>query len=293
MLVRGLFPALVVMIGGSLSSLAAAQTPAQPSPTAPIGPAAPASMVSASGVMETSAASDAPDPNYVLGPDDVVEIEVLGRADFRARVRIQSDGKIQLPYLGDVEASNRTAKQLGEQVAQALEAGGYFAKPVMRVEIVGYASRYVTVLGAIGAPGLLPMNRAYRLSEIVARVGGVRADGADYIIIRSADGEENRYPVKAMSMGGASDDPYVAAGDKIFVPTAEVFFISGQINAPGAYPVGLDLTFRTAIARGGGLTQMGTERRVKVTRGGKEIKKVDLDSKVLPGDIIVIGERLF
>ena len=48
-----------------------------------------------------------------------------------------------------------------------------------------------------------------------------------------------------------------------------------------------------AIARGGGITEMGNERRIKVTRAGQEVGKVDLDGKVLPGDIVVIGERLF
>lgn len=234
-----------------------------------------------------------PDQSYVLGPDDVVEIEVLGRADFRTRARIGADGKIQLPFLGDVEASNRTSRELGEQVARALEAGGYFSRPVMRVEIVGYASRYAVVLGAVGSPGLVPINRAYRLSEIIARVGGVRADGADHIIIRPEVGPERRITVRAMATGDSTEDPYVAPGDKIYVPTAEVFYISGQVKSPGAYPVNSDMTFRMAIARGGGITEMGNERRIKVTRNGQEVGKVDLDGKVLPGDIVVIGERLF
>lgn len=241
----------------------------------------------------TAAPALALDQSYVLGPEDVVEIEVLGRADFRTRARIGSDGKIQLPFLGDVEASNRTARELGEQVARALEAGGYFSRPVMRVEIVGFASRYVTVLGAVPSPGLIPINRAYRLSEIIARVGGVRPDGADYIVLRPEEGPEKRVSVKAMAMGDPSEDPFIAPGGKIYIPVAEVFYISGQINAPGPYPVASDLTFRMAIARGGGLTPTGSDRRVKVTRAGQELKRVDLNAKVEPGDIIQVGERLF
>ncbi len=295
MSVRAVIKSFVVSIccGLALASGASAQVAGAPAgatvPTMP--PAIGAPPVGAAGAPAPT--PETPDVSYLLGPDDVVEIEVLGRADYRTRARVGADGKIQVPFLGDVEASNRTARQLGEQIARALEAGGYFARPVMRVEIVGYASRYVVVLGAVGSPGLIPTNRAYRLSEIVARVGGIRGDGADHIIITSANGPERRILVKSMATGGAAEDPYVAAGDKIYVPTAEVFYMSGQINAPGAYPVNSDMTFRTAIARAGGLTEMGTDRRIKVTRGGQKLNKVDLDSKVQAGDIVVIGERLF
>jgi polysaccharide biosynthesis/export protein len=235
----------------------------------------------------------APDQDYVLGPDDVVEIEVLGRADFRTRARIGVDGKIQLPFLGDVEASNRTTRELGEQVARALDAGGYFRKPVMRVDIVGYASRYVTVLGAVNSPGLVPINRAYRVSEIIARVGGVRADGADHVVIRGENGSERRVNLTKMATGGAEEDPYVAAGDKIFAPTAEIIYLSGQVRSPGAIPMTSDMTFRMALAKAGGITELGSERRVQVTRGGTKLGRVDLDTKVQPGDIITVGERLF
>jgi polysaccharide export outer membrane protein len=247
---------------------------------------------SSAAVSEAPSAST-PDQSYVLGPDDVVEVQVFGRADFATRARIGTDGKIQLPLLGDVEAANRTSRQLGDEIAAALERGGFFTKPVVRVEIVGYSSRYVTVLGSVSQPGLVPINRAYRLSEIIARVGGVRPDGADYVILRSASGGERKVFIKDLATGGASQDPYVQAGDKIFAPVAELFYISGQVKAPGSYPASSSMTFRMAIARGGGVTELGTDRRVKVTRDGKELKKVNLDDPVLAGDIIVVGERLF
>lgn len=256
-------------------------------------PSPPPSVPPASENIASASDGSNSDQSYVLGPDDVVEIEILGRADFRTRARIGSDGKIQVPFLGDVDAANRTARELGEQIGRALEAGGYFTNPVMRVEIVGYASRYAIVLGAVGSPGLVPINRAYRLSEIIARVGGIRADGADHIVVRPENGPERRVAVKAMAMGGAAEDPQVAPGDKIYVPTAEVFYLSGQVRSPGAYPAGSDMTFRMAIARGGGITELGSERRIKVTRNGQEMDRVDLDAKLQPGDIIAVGERLF
>jgi polysaccharide export outer membrane protein len=53
------------------------------------------------------------------------------------------------------------------------------------------------------------------------------------------------------------------------------------------------MTLRMAVGRGGGLTDLGSEHGIKITRHGQKVPKVDLDSKIEAGDVIVIGERLF
>ena len=230
--------------------------------------------------------------SYVLGPEDVLQVSVLGQADFNTRTRVGEDGTIQLPYLGQVEASNRTARQLEEQVAQALKTGGYFSHPIVSVETIGFASRNVTVLGSVGAPGVIPIDRPYRLSEILARVGGPRDDGADYVIVRPEDGPEKRYLIRDLAAGDINDDPFVSPGEKIFVPRAEVFYVSGQVRAPGAYTITSGLTLREALGRGGGLTEQGSEGRVRVNRNGKP-ERLPLESLVKPNDVVVVGQRLF
>src|SRR4051794_5343336 len=48
------------------------------------------------------------DSSYLLGPGDVVEIGLVGRADFGSRARVSTDGTIQLPMIGSVQAAQRT-----------------------------------------------------------------------------------------------------------------------------------------------------------------------------------------
>lgn len=229
---------------------------------------------------------------YVLGRDDSIEVGLLGGGGFGGRARVQADGTIQLPLIGKIQAADRTTSELADAIRKALQAGGFYADPVVTIEVVGYASRYVTVLGAFGAPGLVPMNRPYRLSEILARVGGVRDGAADYIVVRSDTGEEKRFMIRDLSVGNNEQDPYVAAGDKIYAPMAETFYIYGQINAPGVYPIQSGMTVRMALARASGLTQQGSDKKIDVTRGGKKMK-LKLDDKVEGGDVLVIGERMF
>ena len=223
----------------------------------------------------------------------MVEIEVLSQADFKVRAPIGADGTIKLPYIGSMAAAGKTPDQLSVDISQALVAGGYFSHPILSVEIVAYASRYVTVLGDFASPGLVPIDRPYHLSEIMARVGGVRADAADYVILRPQDGPERRFLISTLATGDESQDPMVSPGDRIFAPVAELFYISGEVKTPGAYPISSGMTLRMAIGRGGGLTDIGTDHGVKVTHKDGKVDHLGLDDKIAPGDVIVVNERLF
>lgn len=230
--------------------------------------------------------------SYVLGADDVIEVDVLGRQDFRTRARIRSDGLVLLPLIGSIQAANKTSIQLSEEIAAALTRGGFFARPMVTVDIVSYASRYVIVLGSVGSSGLVPVDRAYRVSEILARVGGVKDGAADYVVLTRADGEEKRLKVVDLATGGDSQDPFVQPGDKLYAPPAEFIYVNGQVNSPGAHLLKTDMTLRMAIASSGGVTASGSERRIRVTRDGRTTP-LGLEDKVRPGDVIVVGERLF
>ncbi|MBI1198445.1 MAG: hypothetical protein GC203_11340 [Phenylobacterium sp.] len=229
---------------------------------------------------------------YVLGRDDTIEVSLVGTGGFNARVRVQADGQIQLPLIGKVAAADRTTEEVADDIAKQLKDGGFFSNPIVSVEVVGYASRYVVVLGAVNSPGLVPINRPYHLSEILARVGGVRDGAADYVTVRSEKGDERRILVRDIATGGLEQDPLVAAGDKIYVPNAELFYIYGQVNSPGGYPVTSHMTARQAIASGGGLTESGTDHGLTVNRAGKKMK-IELGDNILPGDVIYVKERLF
>jgi len=135
-------------------------------------------------------ASGKTEDGYILGPGDVVDVSVLGREEFHPRVQVQVDGTVQLPYLHSVKAADLTVIQFREQINKLLRDGGFYTDPVVNVDVVSYTSRYVTVLGEFGNPGLVPVDRVYRVSEILARAGGAKASAADDILLRRSDGKE-------------------------------------------------------------------------------------------------------
>ena len=230
---------------------------------------------------------------YVLGTGDMVEVAVLGRDDFRSRVQIQVDGTIQLPFIGDVPAVNRTVLQLRNEIRAALVAGQYFNEPAVSVTVVSYASRYVTVLGEVAAPGIVAIDRSYRLSEIMARIGGLRPSAADVITLVRATGEALKLDMVAVATGDVSQDVIVNPGDRIFVAQAPQYYLYGEVNGPGAYKIERNMSYRMALARGGGVTSQGSERRIEVYRDGVKLPKVDLNALVQPNDTIRVQARIF
>jgi polysaccharide export outer membrane protein len=99
--------------------------------------------------------------------------------------------------------------------------------------------------------------------------------------------------IKEIATGGVDKDPYVRPGDKIYSPQAELFYVSGQVNAPGAYAVVPGMTLRMAIARAGGVNISGSEKKLKLTRHGDRVSHFNLNDPVLPGDVLVVGQTLF
>lgn len=279
---------LVVMMASLFAGAGAfAQGQAPATPAAPPGAASTALPgTTPAGVLDSGSSS------YILGRDDVIEVGLIGRTDFGGRTRVQADGSIQLPLIGKLAVADHTTAEVSEMVRKALQTGGFFADPVVSVEVVGYASRYVVVLGAVGNPGIVPINRPYHVSEILARVGGVREGAADYLSVRSTDGKERKLSIRELATGDSTQDPYVQAGDKIYAPMADLFYVYGEVKSPGAFSLVSDMTVRMAIARAGGVTENGSDSKVEVTRGGKKTK-LDPSAKIQPGDILKIGERLF
>ena len=279
--------AFLILIGG-LSGVQAQTPPVAPAPAAAAAAPAPGSPEAIDAAAKITLAD-----GYVLGEGDTIEVSVLGREEYRARTQVQVDGTVQLPYINNIQATGRTVLQLRDAVRTALVSGGYYTDPAVSIQVVNYASRYVIVLGEVASPGIVPVDRSYRASEILARVGGPRPSAAEELIIRRASGEEQSLDVQTVSIGGGDEDPVNNPGDKVYVPTAATFYIYGQINGPGVYKVERAMTMRMAIARAGGITALGSEKRIKVYRDANEIKKFDLNQPIQDGDVVVIGERFF
>ncbi|MCC2975218.1 SLBB domain-containing protein [Sphingomonas sp. PL-96] len=226
-----------------------------------------------------------------LGPDDQIEVNIYGQPDMPLRLRIKQDGNVTLPLMGSVTAAGETPAGLAEKVRGELVRGGYLRDPRVNVEVTSYVSRSVTLLGAVVRPGIYPLQGALPLSRVLATAGGQR-DGSETVVLRRGNAPPQHIAISALAAGGAGD-PVLQPGDFLFVPTPELFYIYGQVRAPGSFPIRAGMTFRQALSQGGGPNDAGTQNRIRLTRGGEQSEITDLDAPVQHGDVMFVRERLF
>lgn len=239
------------------------------------------------------------DSEYRVGPGDVLKLSVYRAPDLESTVRVAEDGTIAIGTIGRARVADHTVAEIGTMIADKLKSGGIFTNPTVNVLVAEYHSKTVSVLGAVGKPGEYPIDRiGLSITDVLARAGANLDNGSTSISISTPGtaGKTSQTLALADLVGGARDRA-VRPGESLFVQTAPVFYISGEVQKPGYFPLQPNLTVGQAIAIAGGPTPRGTASRVKVTRqnGGKPgvPAKIGQNDPVQPNDLLVVGARIF
>jgi polysaccharide export outer membrane protein len=238
----------------------------------------------------------------LLGPGDSINMEVYGQPDLSTTMLVGDDGKINVPLAGPVSVARMTPIEAAVKVEKSLKDGRFLVDPHVNLNIVLSKSQRVSVLGEVAKPGRYPIEPNTTIFELLAEVGGENESGADvgYITRKDEQGKLARIPVDLKDPDGRKNSlPQVLlkGGDELFVPKVEKFFIYGEVSAPGMYPLVPGMTVIQAIARAGGITPRGSERRVEVKRAAKDgtqiVSKVRGNDPVQPSDVLRVKESLF
>ena len=231
-----------------------------------------------------------PAASYILGANDEIEIKVFGQPDMSYKTKIRADGTITTPYLGSLQAAGKTTSALADEMMSAFLRNKILSAPSINIEVTSFASKTVTVLGAVPTAGLYALDQPYSVAAMVAKAGGTRADGANSVVLTRANGQQERI---ALTDAAAAATRMVAPGDTLFVPLAEKVYVYGEVNRGGAFPIVPGMTFRQALALAEGPTLAGSTKRIEVRRAGKPVAKPSLDDIVQPEDVLVIKEKWF
>ena len=228
---------------------------------------------------------------YQLGAEDQIEVQIHGQGGATVKTRVKSDGSITLPLVGRTQAADQTTQALASAIEAQLKRGGLMTNPIVNVEVLEYASRTVTMLGEFTNPGLVPLDRPLTLTETVARVGGLKQNASDTVVLRRAGGAVERYNLSAIARNEARD-VILLPGDALFATAAPQYYIYGQVGNAGTFAIAPQMTIRQALARAGGPTLAGSERKITLYRDGQE-SDADLSALIQPGDVLFVRERVF
>lgn len=246
------------------------------------------------------------DKDYIIGPEDILEIQVWGNKDLNQVVFVRPDGRTSLPLVGEIGVSGQSVQQLQDHLTNVYEKTVKGA--VVTVMVKEIKSRPVFFIGGFGKPGVMQLTRELTLLQAISVVGGVvpNADAEKGFLLRG----DKRIPIdfnRLVQRGDLSQNPKLEPGDSIVVPLADAVYVNGEVKAPGAVKYTGDLTILKALTQVGGLTPLASAGRIDVLRGNAEKKeriRVDVDKmmrspdenpdiRLQPNDIIFVPQRLF
>ena len=257
---------------------------------------------------QSSRASDPPTPPgdsppriIQIGPGDSVSIQVYGQADMSTVVYVSDDGTIPVPLAGPVQIAGLSPSEASKRIEKALKDGNYLVDPHVTLTVTVSRSQRVSVLGQVGRPGQYPIEAKTTLFDLLALAGGALDTGSDdiFLLRTDANGALQRYPINLKGLQNsrvAIPEQTLRGGDSILVPKADQFYIYGEVTAPNKYRVEPDMTVIQAIARAGGVSPRGSERRVDIKRmiDGKYVTvKAKLNDPVKADDVIHVKESIF
>lgn len=164
---------------------------------------------------------------YVIGPEDVLDIAVWNNTQLTRTVPVRPDGKISMPLLSDVQAAGFTPMQLRENLTQALI--DYIPNPAVAVLVREIHSFKVTVIGEVKAPGRYELKDRATVLDVLAIAGGLTEYAErDSIVVRRHDAAMTRqipFPYEKLMKRGSKngskaghEDFCVHPGDVVVVP---------------------------------------------------------------------------
>ena len=239
-----------------------------------------------------------PSTDYRVGPGDLLKVTVYRAPDLESTLRVADDGTVIMPPLGRLHVADLTASQVADAITRQLKARGVFLDPSVNVLVTEIHSKTASVLGAVTRPGEVVLDRPnITVSEVLARAGAAFTSSAGVVAIVDAKTNAREQISFDALAAGAGDRP-VHPGEVLFVQAAPTFYIRGEVTHAGEYPITAGLTVDRAIALGGGLTDRGSAAKVRLERHdaqGKvvELRRVKPDTTIAPGDLLIVGARLF
>ncbi len=162
---------------------------------------------------------------YRIGPSDLLEISVFQVPELSRTVRVNANGVLSLPLIGQIHAGGLTGQQLEALIAQKLQEN-YLQDPHVSVFIKEFVSQRVTVGGSVNQSGVFPISGKTTLLQAIAMAGGLGrfAVESDIRIFRTLQDGSNQvlvYDLKPIRKGEAQDPP-VLTSDVIVVAHSEV-----------------------------------------------------------------------
>jgi polysaccharide export outer membrane protein len=254
--------------------------------------------------------------SYVIGPEDMLQINVWGNSELSVSIPVRPDGMISVPLVGDVKADGLTPDQLKEFLEK--EYMKFIKAPNVSVVVTAINSFKVYIVGggiSTGdkgggvSSGMITLRRSTTLLQLLAQIGSLQdADLKSAYLLRAG----KKMPVNFMKLienGDVTQDIDLKRDDVVFIPPdlENRIKVVGAVKTPGMFHYIKGMTALDAVLSAGGFTEFASQNSVIIIRQeGSEIKHIavrlkdvikggDMSQNVplKPGDMVNVKSGIF
>ena len=210
----------VVLVSAFTMVLASAAAQDAPKPSPSATPAEQASKPTQPATAPDGSRVDS--KTYVIGENDILDIDVWKEKEISRAIPVRPDGKISLPLIGEIQATGMTPLQLQDDIAQRLKA--FLANPQVTVIVSDPRSHHFNIVGEVAKPGTYPLSQSMTVLDAISLAGGFRDFAKEtkiYVLRTEPGGSQVRLPFnykEAIKGKKPENNIVLKPGDTIVVP---------------------------------------------------------------------------
>lgn len=251
--------------------------------------------------------------DYHIGSRDLLEIRVVEIPDLNIERRVEENGSIDLPMVGQFNVSGLTALEARAQLEDLLRSK-YVNRATVSIVVKEFANKPISVVGAVEKPGTLNVSGKLSLLQAISVAGGLTVTaGKKIYVLRTADnGLSDVLEVSRDDLLGDANSLWnvpIYPSDVVNIPARKNIkvFCLGEVKSPGAIELDSDdrISLLTVIAKAGGLTDRAS-KSIRIKRKTSDGRDVDTrvnykailagkepDPVLRPDDVVIVEESFF
>ena len=242
-----------------------------------------------------------------LAPGDQLNVRMYDFPDLETGVQVHvgADGSVHLPYAGTIPVLGMSPGAFERAIADSLRDKGIVKQPNVTVDVVSAVNLTVNVMGQVQSPKAIPLFAPAPLSYVIAQVGGITGLADHHLtILHHSEQPPTSVEFDTDSPNGAAMNTLVQPGDIVNVSSRGVYFVGGEVNRPGIYPLGgalsvgqasavqgegvvKNMTLLEALSQAGGITTIAARSKMHIlrTEDGKRVDIVVDQVKLSKGEV--------
>ena len=221
-------------------------------------------------LIAVSAAPGFAQESLLIGPGDLIQVDVLDTPEMQQQARVTDDGGVPLAYVGNIHVGGETPATAAAIIQKALIDKNIMHRPQVTVRMQELATQDVSILGQVHTPGTYSITTPQTILKVLSLAGGLTETADRNITIkRHHSSEQVKYFVSNNAEEALSNVAKVYPGDTVLVARVPMVYVMGDVTRPGEYAIATNdarVSVLQLIAMAGSANKTSVQSRVRLIR---------------------------